>query len=369
MAKNVIACWEWPLGRWAKALAGFGFALIAAVAIAQPSTARSRAWVAVPRVAGHLSAKDIGLVVNTADPYSVEVGAFYAAARHLAPEQILHVRLPVKPSLTSEEFAPLAAQIEQHFGAGTQALALAWSFPYAVQCNSITAAITLGFDGSVCDHLCSPTRASPYFNSASTQPFTDLKLRPSMLLAAKDVAAAKALIERGVASDHSLGLRGAPPVHAYFVTTADKARSVRSALFPPAVNAKRAGIEVHLVTTDALEHVDRVLLYLTGTAKVQKLDTVSFVPGALADHLTSAGGVLAGADQTIATEWISAGATASYGTVTEPCAHAQKFPHPQVLLLHYAQGSTAIEAYWKSVLWPMQGLFIGEPLATPFSRR
>ncbi len=39
-----------------------------------------------------------------------------------------------------------------------------------------------------------------------------------------------------------------------------------------------------------------------------------------------------------------------------------------VLLLHYAQGSTAIEAYWKSVLWPSQGVFVGEPLATPFSR-
>jgi uncharacterized protein (TIGR03790 family) len=363
MAKNVIACWEWPRRRWAAALAGFWLVLIGAVAAAQP---RPPGWVAVPRVAGHLSAKDIGLVINSADPYSVEVGAFYAAARRLAPEQILHVRLPVRPSLTAEEFAPLAKQIEQHFGTDTQALALAWSFPYAVQCNSITAAITLGFDGSACDNLCSTTRASPYFNSPSARPFTELKLRPSMLLAAKSVAAAKALIERGVASDHSLGLRGAPPVHAYFVTTSDKVRSVRSALFPPAGHAKRAGIEIHLETTDALEHVDRVVLYVTGAATVRKLDTVGFVPGALADHLTSAGGVLAGADQTIATEWISAGATASYGTVTEPCAHAQKFPHPQILLLHYAQGSTAIEAYWKSVLWPTQGLFIGEPLAAPY---
>ena len=33
---------------------------------------------------------------------------------------------------------------------------------------------------------------------------------------------------------------------------------------------------------------------------------------------------------------------ASYGTVTEPCNHLQKFPHPQVLLLYYAQGSTAL---------------------------
>jgi hypothetical protein len=27
-----------------------------------------------------------------------------------------------------------------------------------------------------------------------------------------------------------------------------------------------------------------------------------------------------------------------------------------------------IEAYWKSVAWPGQGIFIGEPLARPFGK-
>ncbi len=36
---------------------------------------------------------------------------------------------------------------------------------------------------------------------------------------------------------------------------------------------------------------------------------------------------------------------------------------------HYLQGETLIEAYWKSVAWPSEGLFIGEPLAAPYSRR
>ena len=45
----------------------------------------------------------------------------------------------------------------------------------------------------------------------------------------------------------------------------------------------------------------------------------------------------------------------------------QKFPHPQLLLWHYLQGETAIEAYWKSVRWPDQSLFVGEPLAAPFA--
>ncbi len=33
---------------------------------------------------------------------------------------------------------------------------------------------------------------------------------------------------------------------------------------------------------------------------------------------------------------------------------------------HYLNGDTLIEAYWKSVLMPGQGIFIGEPLARPF---
>lgn len=34
---------------------------------------------------------------------------------------------------------------------------------------------------------------------------------------------------------------------------------------------------------------------------------------------------------------------------------------------HYLQGETLIEAYWKSVAMPGQGIFIGEPLAKPFA--
>ena len=71
--------------------------------------------------------------------------------------------------------------------------------------------------------------------------------------------------------------------------------------------------------------------------------------------------------QTTALQWIASGATASYGSVSEPCNHLQKFPHSQVLLLNCLQGATAIEACWKSVAWPQQGLFVGEPLLAPFA--
>jgi hypothetical protein len=66
-------------------------------------------------------------------------------------------------------------------------------------------------------------------------------------------------------------------------------------------------------------------------------------------------------------KWIAAGATGSYGAVIEPCAFPQKFPHPGVAIQAYLTGATLIESYWKSVLMPGQGIFIGEPLARPFA--
>ncbi|HRP28524.1 MAG TPA: TIGR03790 family protein [Burkholderiaceae bacterium] len=335
------------------------------------SAARAPAWIAVPRIAGRLTSKDLGLVINTADPYSVEVGEFYIRARKLAPEQVLRIELPVRARLTPDEFRAFDRKVSAYFGTDIQALALAWVKPFAVACNSITAALGLGFDGELCERSCEPPlRFSPYFNSATARPYTDLGLRLSMLLAADDVAGAKAMIERGVASDHTLGLRGGPPVNAWFVITPDRARSSRAVFFPPPGRLDRLGIDVHVEKTTALEDVDRVVLYLTGLVRVAKLDTIGWVPGGVGDHLTSTGGILDGSgSQMSATAWIASGATASYGTVSEPCSHPQKFPFGQVLLLQYAQGASVIEAYWKSVAWPQQGVFIGEPLAAPFARR
>jgi hypothetical protein len=36
-------------------------------------------------------------------------------------------------------------------------------------------------------------------------------------------------------------------------------------------------------------------------------------------------------------------------------------------MFYYATGASAIEAYWKSVAWPGEGVFIGEPLARPYA--
>lgn len=326
----------------------------------------------IPRLAGRLAAADIGLVINTADPYSVAVGAHYQRQRKLSDTQVLRLELPRRSQLTPEEFGALQAQVAGHFGTRTQALALAWVTPYAVACNSLAGALAMGFDAALCQNTCRRSRASPLYNSASAKPWRDHGIRPAMHLAAPDIDAALELIDRGVAADGTLGQRGAATVRARLLLTGDRARNVRAKLYPSAGLLGRLGVMVDVGRADDPqgESGAAVIVLQTGQAQIGDLAQQRWTPGALADHFTSFGGQLDGpaGGQSSALGWIAAGATASHGSASEPCAHLQKFPHPQLLLGHYLQGASAIEAYWKSVAWPQQSVFIGEPLAAPFAR-
>ncbi|MFD2366057.1 TIGR03790 family protein [Pseudoduganella sp. GCM10020061] len=316
------------------------------------------AWAQVTMGAGQL-----GLVINDADPASIAVGDYYRKARGVPAENVVHVRIPPnKERLELGAFRQMKADIDKALPPHVQAVLMVWTAPYAVDCNSITAAYTLGYDAAQCAKTCGQGRVNPYFNSPAKSP-SAAGLRLSMLLPANSVESAKALIDRGIAADRKAG-----PASAYFLTTSEKTRNSRAHLFPPAGRIAAKKLTIKRLSSDALENASDIMFYQTGLARVNKIETNKFLPGALADHMTSLGGDLLGNGQMSALRWLEAGATASYGTVTEPCNYWQKFPHPTVLMRHYALGATAIEAYWKSVAWPAQGLFIGEPLAAPYKR-
>ncbi len=155
---------------------------------------------------------------------------------------------------------------------------------------------------------------------------------------------------------------------AYFLITSDKQRNSRAEFFPKSGNIPQKRLQINTLQADSIQQKKDIMFYQTGLVSVPKLETLGFLPGALADHLTSAGGDLLGTGQMSSLKWLEAGATASYGTVSEPCNYWQKFPNSMVLLKHYLLGESAVEAYWKSVAWPAQGVFIGEPLAAPYCR-
>lgn len=307
-----------------------------------------------------LGPDQLALAVNDADPASVALAAYYAELRGIPPARIVHVSIPGKPQrLDAAAFARLKADIDRQLGPQVRIVLFAWTAPYAVECNSLTAAYTLGFDPAQCARSCAPGRKHAYFNATALPP----GMRLSMLLPAEPPEVARAVAERGKAAGFSLA-----PAGAYFLRTSDAPRNSRARFFPPSGAIPARKLTVHTLRQDVLEGARDIMLYQTGAARVGKLETLGFLPGALADHLTSYGGDLLGSGQMRSLRWLEAGATASYGTVSEPCNHWQKFPHPQILLQHYLSGATAIEAYWRSVAWPAQGLFIGEPLARPYPR-
>lgn len=307
-------------------------------------------------------AADLAVIVNDADPLSRRVADYYQSRRGIPASNMIHVRFaPGGPVMARADFARIKAEVDRKTPEAVQAYALTWAAPYRVDCMSITSAFAFGFDPAYCSQ-CKPTRQSPYFNSASLAPYRDHGMRPTIALAGLDFAAVKALIDRGIAADGTH-----PAGTGYLVSTGDKDRNVRAAAYPRILQAAQDWVRVRRIDQDYIENKDDVLFYFTGLAKVPRLDSLKFVPGALADHLTSAGGQLTDSFQMSSLRWLEAGATGSYGAVVEPCNFPGKFPDPGAAIFWYLHGASLIEAYWKSVAWPGEGIFIGEPLAAPYA--
>ena len=227
----------------------------------------------------------------------------------------------------------------------------------------ITSAFTYGYDSAA-------ARSSRFFNSATYHPYTDFHIRPAMMLAGYTPQDVVSLIDRGAFAQHIL-----PTGNGYFIRTTDARRSdPRYAAFRAVVGEwnHRNGLNMAFIDNSAgtgrdyIENTPHLLFYETGLERVPAINSNQYVPGALADHLTSFGGDLLATSQMSILDWIRAGATASYGTVTEPTANPSKFPQPLVLVSQYFYGNTALEAYNKSVLTPYQGVFVSDPLARPF---
>ena len=259
-----------------------------------------------------------------------------------------------------QDFEPLRAQIQQQTPKSVQAYVLTWTAPYRVGCMSITTAMAAGFHKEFCAAACKPTQASPYFDSDSRRPYDDFGWRPSMMLAGTTLADVKALIDRGVAADGTH-----PAGSGYLLVTSDRARNTRARFYQGIVLMQSDRFKLHILHQDSLRYRNDVMFYFTGLVTVPGIGTNTFLPGAIADHLTSSGGRLTDSSQMSSLRWLEAGATGSYGSVAEPCNYVEKFPRPNVVIDRYLNGETLLEA-WKSVQGPGQGLFIGEPLAAPF---
>jgi uncharacterized protein (TIGR03790 family) len=309
-----------------------------------------------------LDASSLGVVYNADDPSSRAIAIFYLQQRSIPAINLVGVHLLNSNVVSPEEFAIQRTSALRQLPTNVQSLALVWSKPFAVGCMSITTAFAAGYRKSLCEPGCGRTDANPLFDSDGWLPADTVGWWPAMLIPTADPQLARLLIARGIAAD---GTRPAGTV--YLVRTQDSARNVRAESYDKSAVLMNDRLKIVQLATPIVAQVPDAIGYFTGVNQVAELRLLHFLPGAAADHLTSLGGLLSGGGQMSALSWIEQGATGSFGNVSEPCNHLEKFPNVAVFLRHYFSADTLLQAYWKSVAMPGQGLFIGEPLARPFS--
>ncbi len=304
----------------------------------------------------------LGVIYDAGDAKSGRVAKYYAAQRGIPASNVIGIHVPSVDSMAPEAFMAVRRETLAALPSKIQSLLLVWSQPYAVGCMSVTTAFAAGYNPAFCTTGCARTVSNPLFDTAGWLPADTIGWLPAMLLPTNDEALAHQVINRGVESDSS-----APPGILYLTKTADWNRNVRATTYQRVTLLLRNRLEIEVGTAPDAGEIPEAIGYFTGAERVPELSRIQFRPGALADHLTSSGGVLDGSRQMSALRWLIQGAVASYGTVSEPCSFLEKFPNISVLFEHYRHGETSLESYWKSVAMPGQGLFIGEPLARPYA--
>lgn len=325
-----------------------------------------------------LTGKNVLVLFKQNDSLSKKIADYYLQKRAVPKSQLIGIKLSTanNSTISPSQFADIQQQIKPYLTDQIKVLLLTWHAPYRVGCMSITSAFSLGFDEKYCSHNknhitgCHMTANSPFFNAKAHQLWQSDTIRLTMMLSGRRFEEVKELVDRGVKADNSQ-----PNGDAYLVRTQDAQRSTRWRMFKKLADIwpEQKGLQIHYVddhhlTQDtSIKNKNNILFYLTGYTQVPDIKSNHYLPGAIADHLTSTGGAgISNQGQMKAFRWLEAGVTGSYGTVIEPCNYPQKFPNAQILIPSYVGGDSLVEAYWKSVQQPGEGLFIGEPLACPW---
>ncbi len=178
------------------------------------------------------------------------------------------------------------------------------------------------------------------------------------------LAEAVAALKRSAPADYTH-----PQGGFYFSLTGDVRTTTRQWGYVSAVDdLQQLGFTAEVVPAVLPKGKTDILGIQFGTANYSWASSgCELLPGALADNLTSMGGVMkGGGGQTTLSEMVRAGAAGSSGTVTEPYALQEKFPHAQMYVA-YARGASLAEAFYSYVTGPYQLLIVGDPLCQPFS--
>jgi len=235
-----------------------------------------------------LTAQTLAVVINQNDPESVKAGVAYVAAHGIPQTNVIRVSLPIKDTLSGFEYQRFQEHLLQQLPSGTRGLALVWHKPFRVECMSVTSAIAFGGDRAACAQGCKTTKVNKwFFDPEGTRPATRAQMR-SMLVTGGDWPSTLALIQRGAQSQSNQ-----PDGTALLVVSGDKNRDVRQPSFARLVSTPPGRVTIER-RRGFVTSAEDVVFYFTGAVRVPHLQEIEFLPGAVADHLTSSGGNLYG---------------------------------------------------------------------------
>ena len=330
---------------------------------------------------------NVAVVVNQSSTNSVQLGNYYCEKRGVPPQNLVRVNWAggnitwtraefetiLRSSLTNAlNSRALTNQIDF--------VVLCMDIPYRVtnttvnvanNVNATTAALFYGFKDNPVDpmNFCSLASGTTNLYAGSESIFRQTPPISAssnswltFMLTATNLGKAKALVDLGVVSDASF-----PTQHVFLTKSSDVIRNLRYAQADNAVlNTRlRGNYDATLTNTYSDFGLGPMLGFQNGIVHFNMYG--SYVPGAMADNLTSFSGYLfESVGHTTAMDFINNGATASYGTIVEPCAYPDKFPVAQNYFFQ-SRGFSIGECYYQSVTNPYQGIMVGEPLAAPFA--
>ncbi|HPR68116.1 MAG TPA: TIGR03790 family protein [Kiritimatiellia bacterium] len=328
------------------------------------------------------------VVVNTNSPDSVELGTYYAEQHGIPAHHICSLGIATNlVSAGSNQFhSLLRTPVTNHIAAENldsqiDFVVLCGAFPTRVETvEGVSASLFYGFqnapgynEGGIGCNLPDFTsnayfRAERAFRSADG--WNDTNGFIAFHLIASNLPVAKLVADRGAAAQSTF-----PPSSFNLHILGSIGRSVREARFAHTRFSFTAlpGLVPRCLLGPYLQYLSgstNAMGYHDGFGNIPAICRTNniWLPGAYADHMTSCGGMIPDPcdNQSTVLDWMEIGATASYGTVDEPCNYLEKYPDP-LMAFWYARGFTIGEAYAMSLDAPYQGLLAGDPLAAPFA--
>lgn len=317
---------------------------------------------------------NVAVIVNQASSNSVALGNYYCEQRGVPAENLFRIQWAggniewTRTQYESVLLNPFLAALDSR-GLSNQVryAVLSMDIPFTVSdgsnVTSTTSCLFYGFKSGTKGNDNSYAFSEGAFGEVIPATAPGRSFLTTMITAAT-LAQARRAVDQGVQSDGTY-----PGRAVLLMKTSDPLRSIRHALFDNALfNTRVLGYDtLRRTNSDEVTGYSNLLGLQTGLASFS-ISPNTFGPGAMADSMTSFGGILFGPNShTTALAFIQAGAAGSYGTVAEPGLVISKFPDPMAYV-YQARGFSLAESYYLSIGTPQLGLVVGEPLAAPYAR-